>query len=398
MKNKVCAIICEYNPMHTGHIHQIKQIKQILGEDVFIVSLMSGNFSQRAKPCILNKYDRTTIALNNDVDMVVNLPTMFAIQSAETFAYSSIKILNQMKVDYLCFGMENPNLKLLFDIANYLIEEPLPYKQILKAELKKGNDYNTSVKNALINSYKNFSNFSKKDTLNLLTFPNNILAVEYAKALIKTNSKIKPIIVERANNYNSNNIIENFVSSSTLRNAKDIKKYKDFLPENSLNYFNNSKPNINLYNELLLSNLKLNINDLKVNSQLISRIKKIILNEYNFNNFNENLKTKCFKQSYLDSFYLNSLFNISEKDIKKIYTIKTNISVKVLGIKAKKQEIFKYISCKNLVLRKNDVLKIKSNSYNALIQSIENKANILYNLISKTKLSENDYFSKLITI
>lgn len=399
MKNKVCAIICEYNPMHTGHIHQIKQIKRILGENIFIVSLMSGNFSQRAKPCILNKYDRTKIALNNNVDMVVNLPTMFAIQSAETFAYSSVKILNQMKVDYLCFGMENANLELLYDIANYLIEEPIPYKQILKQELKKGLNYNTSVKNALIKNYKNFANFNKNDILDLLTYPNNILALEYVKALIKTNSKIKPIIVKRANNYNSNDIIENFVSSSTLRNAEDIKKYKDFLPENSINYFNNSKPNLDIFNKLLLSNLKLNINNLKTNSQLINRIKKIILNEYDFNNFNNNLKTKCYKQSYLDSFYLNSLFNISEQNIKKIYTIKTNICAKILGIKTKKQDIFKYISCKNLILRKNDVLNIKHNSYNALIQNVENKANILYNLISSNKnLSENDYYSKLIII
>lgn len=430
MKNKVCAIICEYNPMHTGHIHQINEIKKTLGDDIFIVSLMSGNFSQRAKPCILNKYDRTIIALNNNIDMVVGIPTLFSIQSAEIFAYSSIKILNQLKVDYLCFGMEKPSFELLFAVANYLVAEPLPYKQILKTELKKGYDYNTSVKNSLLESYKdiinfnknnvnlfnknncNFNknnnsifnekdiiNFSKKDIEDLLTYPNNILALEYAKALIKTNSKIKPIIIKRANNYNDNNIVENFVSSSALREANNILDYKEFLPKNSLEYFKNSKPNINIFNELILANLKLNLNNFKANSQLIKRAKKIILNEYNFNIFNENLKTKCFKQSYLDSFYLNSLFNISEEYIKKIYTIKTNIYAKVLGVKAEKQAIFKYISCKSLIIRKNDALKIKPSSYNNIIQNVENKANILYNLISSKKvLSENDYFNKLLTI
>lgn len=396
MKNKVCAIICEYNPMHTGHIHQIKEIKKILGEDIFIVSLMSGNFSQRAKPCILNKYDRSIIALNNTVDMVVGLPTMFAIQSAEIFACSSIKILNQMKVDYLCFGMENPNLKLLFDVANYLVKEPLPYKQILKAELKKGNDYNTSVKQALLQNYEN-SNFNKKEVLDLLTYPNNILAIEYAKALIKTNSKIKPILIKRVNNYNNQKIIENFVSSSTLRNAKNILDYKQFLPENSLSFFENSKLNLNKFHNYLFANLKLNLIN-KNQNQLTNRIKKIIVNEYDFNNFNEKLKTKCYKQSNLDSYYLNSLFKITEEDIKKICTIKTNISTKVLGIKAEKQHILRYISCKSLILRKNDALKIKPNSYNALIQNIENKANILYNLISETKLNENAYFNKLLLL
>lgn len=397
MENKVCAIICEYNPMHTGHIHQINEIKKNLGQDVYILSLMSGNFSQRAKPCILNKYDRSTIALNNNVDMVVNLPTMFAIQSAEIFAYSSIKILNQMKVDYLCFGMENPNYELLYTIAKYLVEEPLPYKQILKAELKKGNDYNLSVKNALLNCEK-FINYDKNEIANLLTYPNNILGIEYAKALIKTNSKIKPILIKRVNNYNNQNIIENFISSSTLRNAKNILDYKQFLPENSLSFFENAKLNLNKFYSCLFANLKLNLINNKNQNHLTNRVKKIIANEYDFNNFNEKLKTKCYKQSYLDSYYLNLLFKITEEDIKKIYTIKTNINTKVLGIKAEKQDILKYISCKNLVLRKNDALKIKPNSYNALIQNIENKANILYNLISETKLNENDYFNKLLIV
>ena len=400
MKNKVCAIICEYNPMHTGHIHQINEIKKLLGNDIYIVSLISGNFSQRANPCILNKYDRTAIALNNGIDMVVGLPTLYTIQSAEIFAYSSVKILNQMKVDYLCFGMETPNQNLLYTLAKFLVEEPICYKEILKAELKKGNDYNSSVKKAILKNYDNFKEFSQEEIINMFTYPNNILALEYVKALIKTNSKIKPLLIKRANNYNNKNIVENYVSSSALRNAKNILDYKEFLPANSLHYFNALKLNLEKYQNYLFFNLKMNnINKNNANSYLHNRINNLLSNEYDANNFYNNVKTKCFKQSFIDSYCLNAMLGIQKERIKKIYTIKTNIIIKVLGIKRDKQDILRYICCKNLILRKNDASKIKPNSYNGFIQITENKANILYNISSEnSQLCENDYFTKLLVI
>ena len=236
--SKICAIICELNPMHTGHKHIIDEARKITNCD-YLIGLMSGNFSQRSEVCILDKYTRAKIATNNGMDMVLNFPTAFCTNNAEVFALSGIKILNQTKVDYLAFGVETTNEQAFYLLAKFMLNEPKEFKKKLKQNLKSGLAYF----NAYTKTISENQNLIKDNTdvfLNILSKPNNTLALEYIKALIKTKSKIKPIFIKRIDNYNSNQIKENFVGANFIRKnliENSLSKVTNFLPENSINVF-----------------------------------------------------------------------------------------------------------------------------------------------------------------
>lgn len=402
VKKKICAIICEYNPFHTGHKFLIDKAKEITNAD-YMLGLMSGNFSQRSEPTILNKYTRSEIAILNGLDLVLNLPTAFCTNNAEVFALSSIKILNNINVDYIAFGMETVNEKATFTLANFLLKEPKSFKKDLKNELKKGLSYNTALQNTIKNNINIFSKELQEDIINLVSLPNNILGLEYIKALIKTKSKIKPIIVKRVNNYNNNLVLENFKSASSIREEilnKNFENIKEFLPINSHKYFTNFNLNLDTFKNILFYKIKTTSakkikNIYSVNEGLENRISNLSKSYYNFDEFYKNLQSKRYKQNKLNAILLNILLGIDKKIIKKLYTIKNNIIVKILAINSKNTDILKEINTKNLILRKNDINKIK-NKFNKKIMQIENNANIIYNLISKESMIENDYYNKLV--
>jgi len=399
--NKVCAIICEYNPMHTGHIHLINKAKEITKCDI-VLGLMSGNFSQRAKPCVLNKYTRAKIAVDNGLDFVVNFPTAFCINNAEIFALSAIKILNQLRVTHLAFGVETLNEEAFYALAKFLLNEPLKFKKLLKEKLKDGNNYSATLYDALKENLFYFNESLQSDILKIITRPNNILALEYIKALIKTKSKILPVLIERVDNFNNNKIINNFVSSSYIRQNldKNFKKIEKYLPKNSISYFNKNSVDVNLFNNIKFYNLKtFEIKKLKniygVTEGLENRLLNLANNTNNFENFYNTLTTRRYKNSRLNSVLLNCLLNVDKYLIKKLYTTKFNIKLKVLALNPKNKQILSKIDSKNLILRKSDMQKLKFNNFNKKIMQIENKANSLYNVIAKTNLIELDYYNKM---
>jgi len=401
-QNKICAIICEYNPFHSGHKYLIEKAKEITNAN-YMLGLMSGNFSQRSEPTILDKYTRANIATQNGIDLVLNLPTAFCTNNAEVFATASIKILNNLNVQYLAFGMETVNKKALYTLANFLLKEPKNFQKNLKNELKKGVSYNTAIQNTIKTNIDCFDKDLQKDIVDLISLPNNVLGLEYVKALLKTNSKIKPIIVKRVNNYNNEKVIESFKSASSIREEiynNNFENIKEFLPTNSHDFYNNLKLDINLFNNLLFYKIKsINKNEIKkiysVNEGLENRIYNLAKTCYSFEEFYIKLQSKRYKQNKLNAILLNIMLNIDKKMIKKMYTIKNNIIVKILAINSKKRDILKEINNKNLILRKNDIIKVKD-KFNKKVLEIENNANIIYNLISKTTMLENDYYNKMI--
>ena len=405
-KQKVCAIICEYNPMHTGHIYQIQKIKEKL-PGCYILGLMSGNFSQRSMPCILNKQDRTEIALQNGIDAVVQIPTAFCIQNAEIFALSSIKILNSLKVDFLCFGMETPNEKALNTLTDFLLNETSDFKNTLKKHLNKGLNYNESLILTIKELSRIFEDEIREDVVKLISLPNNILAVEYVKALKRTNSRINYILVKRESDYNNAKLEEKFTSSSSIRkNILNFEKVKKFLPKNTEKYFQKYTINYTAFETIIHYNLKtISLNDLSeiygITEGLENRIKFNASATSSFKDFQNLNSTRRYKESKINSIYLNALFKIDKKFINKFYTTKTNIYAKLLGLNSQKSDILSKINTKNLISRKNDAEKLllKNNGFNNKIYEIENMANSLYNIISETQnLSENELFSKIIII
>lgn len=187
---KTAGIIAEYNPFHNGHHYQIQELRRLTGAD-YVVVAMSGDFVQRGEPAIFDKYTRTRMALCGGADLVVELPVLFATSSAEDFSSCGVALLEKLGVDLLCFGSESGDLKKLQKAAEILVKEPEAWKIHLKEHLKKGETYPTARSLATTEYTKD------PELAALLSSPNNILAIEYLKALKKRSSPVTPVTIQR---------------------------------------------------------------------------------------------------------------------------------------------------------------------------------------------------------
>lgn len=186
---KIVGIICEYNPFHLGHKKQIDEIRRIWGSDTAVVCLMSGNFVQRGAPAILDKSLRAKAAVQCGADLVLELPVEYALSSAEGFADGGVRILEGF-CDGLCFGAETPDTQLLLDTARALCSEDFP--PLLKNQLETGKSFPAARQAALEQMGLDAT---------LLESPNNILAVEYCKAILSRNSAMLPLPIYRGGSY-----------------------------------------------------------------------------------------------------------------------------------------------------------------------------------------------------
>ncbi len=395
-RKKVVAIICEFNPMHTGHLHIISAAKKITSSE-FCVGLMSGNFSQRSEPCVLNKYDRAEIAAKCGMDLVIGLPTAFCTNNAEIFALSSIKILNELGVDFLAFGCEISNEQAFFDLAKFQLSDNKTFKKALKKHLDCGLSYNSSTVRALEECKSFFREENFNDAIQILQKPNSVLALEYVKALLRTKSKIRPVFVPRVDNYNSSNNIENFVSSSCIRNQLLSTKPKniEFLPACSHQFFENYSINFDLFSTLVLLSIKLK--SAKELSQIYGTGEGL-----EFKLLNEAKKTNCFqtffdaaiskryKANRIKAIVLNSQLGITSKLVKKIYAKNIRIFVKALAFNSKSSAVLGCLNTRCVVVRKNDLEKLHFDAFNRALLRVENNANSLYNIITKEKQGYNE--------
>lgn len=235
----ITGIIVEYNPLHNGHLYHINKTIEKTNCDA-IVAVMSGNFGQRGIPNIVDKWNRSKMALMNGVDLVIELPLIYSLSSAEFFAFGAVSLLNSLGViNNLCFGSECGDAKILSFIGKVLTEEPLEFKRILRENLDKGLSYPHARSKSLIEFLNTFDN---KKLLNynieeILSSSNNILGIEYCKSLIKLNSSISPFSIQReGGNYNSISLNNKFSSATSIRKFikenKNLKDIKSHIPEN----------------------------------------------------------------------------------------------------------------------------------------------------------------------
>lgn len=232
-----CGIICEFNPFHNGHKFILNEVKK--QTKLPVVCLMSGDFVQRGTPAIQDKYTRSKIAINFGADCVLELPTVFACSNAENFAFGAVKILDKLNASFLAFGIENTNLETLQKIAEIKFKNSTNFQTCFKNEIENGTNYNTALKRAIANE------FGSDVALEILSKPNNVLAVEYLTAIKKLNSKIKPIAIERVDNgYNSNVAQQNFLSASGIREKieknEDVSKFIPYKLTNTLSKYHQS--------------------------------------------------------------------------------------------------------------------------------------------------------------
>lgn len=372
---KVSGIVVEYNPMHNGHIYHIEKTKE-LTSCTHLIAVMSGNFVQRGEPSIVNKWTKCKMALNNGVDLVIELPFINSISSAEGFCYSAVKILDSLNiVDNICFGSEEGSIDKLKIVANILNSEPLEYKNLLNKNLKKGLSYPKSRQISLNEYIKNYMDIDID--LNILSHSNNILSIEYLKALLKLNSKINPITIQRINNnYNEINLTGEISSATSIReNIVNPKSIKDSMPNINYNLLLNDIENklspisINNFSNIILyklreSSIEYIASLVDVSEGLEYKIKKNSEDTSNVNDLINSLCSKRYPKTRIQRILLYSLFGIT-KDVYKKY-FEPNY-IRVLGFNEKGREILSKIkkssipiismpSSKDLDILKYDVL------------------------------------------
>lgn len=218
---KAVGLVTEYNPFHNGHLYHLNKAMELTGADIS-VAVMSGDFVQRGEPAVLDKYTRTSMALNSGVNLVVELPVNYAVSSAENFAAGALKVLDYIKADSIAFGSESGNIERLSKLAHILCDnEDTLYKEISK--------YTANGISYAAARQKVVEKLTDKDTAAMLTSSNNILAVEYLKAIIKNNYAIKPYTIKRqGDDYNDTDIRSDYASATALRGnlkADNISKY-----------------------------------------------------------------------------------------------------------------------------------------------------------------------------
>ncbi len=209
----VLGIIGEYNPFHNGHLYQLHKSIELVNSKCTVL-ILSGNYVQRGDCALIDKWKRTEMALKNGIDLVIELPVLYSISSAESFASGAIKILKSLKVvNHLSFGSECGSIETLSEFANVLSNEPPEFKALLQHELSKGISFPKARENALLLYLNDILKYS-----NILNCPNNTLGLEYLIALKNNNCKIKPMTIKRQfSEYNSLENNNGFASATAVR-------------------------------------------------------------------------------------------------------------------------------------------------------------------------------------
>ena len=314
---KLAAIICEFNPLHTGHKKLIDFAKTVADD---VVCIMSGNFTQRGLPACADKYARAKHALKAGADLVVEIPTVFATASAENFALGGVKIAEVLHADCLVFGSECGDVVKLNRCVDMLGDDATNAK--IRKEIAKGLSYPSAV--------------AKATGLDELDKPNNVLAIEYIKAIRKLNSTITPLTIKRDDNYNDSTAAE-FASSMALRKdatlrdrytfdfvAADIddeveKKYCEFVPT------------------ILATATKNELEQLEgVTEGIHNRIYDADLSR-GFESTIEQIKTKRYTRLKLQRIILNCVLGITKETVAQFKT--QPIKIKVLGVKQGKERM-----------------------------------------------------------
>ena len=421
--SKVLGIIAEYNPFHNGHLYHLETSKKLTDAD-YTVAIISGNFTQRGSTSIVDKWSKTKMALENGIDLVIELPVLYSISSAENFADGAIKILNSLGiVDYLSFGAETSDISILNNIANILCSEHEEYKNLLSIELEKGLSFPKARENALLDYIKNtddnvpenriidFEKYSK-----VLSSPNNILGIEYLKALKKYKSSIKPVCISRfKSEYNSSSFSENIASATAIRELiknKNFDTIKNVIPLESysilVDCINSGciVPDLNCFEKEIIYTLrKMSIEEIAsipdISEGLEFSIKKAVNSCNNINEFLDIVKSKRYTITRLQRILLYALLGISKEDMQLSKKVGKPY-VRVLGFNDNGKKLVSEIATKNPELKLiTSVKKFVDSNSNKDLQIIFAKdvlATDVYSLAFKNNsLANLDFKNGVIT-
>lgn len=370
------AIICEFNPLHNGHAHLIREAKKF-GDDLLLI--MSGNFVERGEVAILSKEVRARHAILCGADLVLELPPYFALSSAQIFALGAISILNKLGVDKLVFGSECGDIDVLNEMVDLLDNEKDDYKNQLKINLDSGMLFAKARTTAIENIYG-------QSFANMLTHPNNILGVEYIRALKNTDSKITPLTITREVNENL------YLSSSKIRErilCGDFENAKAFLPSFVFDDLHNAKDKAAVDEKIFtllkfaLANkhAKLLKNVAEMTEGLENRIIKGIMQEETLEDFLNFVKSKRYTMAKIKRIVFNILLDFDSNLAKN--AILSLDHVKALAVNKDKKHL--------LGLNSNlDIITNTKMLKNNLIYQAEKRADDLFRILHDKKIPTVD--------
>ena len=311
------GIVAEFNPFHNGHLYLLQKAKEMFPNESLII-ILGGNFLERGEVSILNKWQKTEIALDYHADMVVELPFPFATQSADYFAYGAITLLKELQVDKIIFGSESNDLEMFFNFADIQLKHP-EYQQLVKQEMASGKNYPTALSNAL-----------KTITGKEIRLPNDTLALSYIREIKRQQANITPISIQRTNDYH--NLSDNHITS-----AESIRKL--LLKNQDITQYVPSKVKVKtpiLTNEQYFPYLKYQImthyDHLEifqtVDEGMNTRIKKAIVKANNYQELIQLLKTKRYTYNRIQRMLTHILCNFTKEEAK---MMKEPEYIRVLG-------------------------------------------------------------------
>ncbi len=380
---KICTVISEYNPFHNGHLKHLEHIRNNLKPD-FIIVIMSGNFTQRGEIAIINKYDRAKHAVLGGADMVIELPAVFCSQNAEVFAKGALSVLSKLPGEKtLCFGGESDDACALKKLARLTCEESEEYKAVLKQQLSLGNSYITARKNALTMLYSN-----KDYDFSLLDSPNNVLAIEYVKAIIQNNYDFDINILKRQDNGYSNKVLSKHYSSSlSIRNAiltNSLKKIKKVVP--SYTYVDLPKTIENGDSAIIYSLLNASKEKLKNLPDCVegieNKIKEVILYNFTIKDVVSKLNTKRYTDARFKRILINNLLNIEKSFV--LECLSNPLYFRVLAIKKGSERLLTEIANNNtlpIIERKSSISKLENTALKCFYKDVF--ASNVYNVIKR---------------
>lgn len=369
---KVAGIITEYNPFHNGHKLHIDETRRVTGAD-YVIAVMSGNFVQRGAPAILDKYSRAKMALNNGVDIVLELPVCYATGSAEYFALGAISLLDKLGiVDCICFGSECGDINMLTQAADLLLKAPQVFDDVLLSYLKEGFTY-PAARAKMVEQYL-FSSGNQEAYANIssvISEPNNILGLEYIKALKRISSTITPYTIHRQDAHyhednlagvNTDSLIGRSINSatairkalSTIGSISDLAAIKNSVPEDVFDFLGANYRNIYPISEedffriikykLLSENSNSLTSYVDITSDLADRIIKVTDIDNSLVSLTKRVKTKNLTHTRINRSFIHLLLNIREEAFREYIRNGYTFYARVLGLREEASHLLRRIT------------------------------------------------------
>lgn len=403
---KVVGLITEYNPFHNGHKYHIEEARKLTGAD-YVIAVMSGNFVQRGAPAITNKYARSIMALENGVDLVLELPVCFSTASAQYFALGAVTLLDRLGVvDYLCFGSECGDITLLEEAAKIFNNPTDSFNELINSYVREGLSFPAARAKAAQQS----SISQNKDLLDIIAEPNNILGIEYIRALQQIKSAIKPVTIKRIKAHYHDQELHDNISSATairgiLQNDKskaDFSEISSSVPESVYKYFADNYystfpisiddfSNIIKY-KLISENSNKLTKYLDLSSDLVERIKNIDIQNYGINELIQMIKSKNITHTRINRAMIHIMLNILTVDFLEYINDEIIYYARVLGFKKESSGLIRQIKDaeKIPVITKVSKAKDQLNSLGMRMFDLDIFASHLYNQVVYEKFKTSN--------